>query len=196
MLAQDVGIHAPGSLSKPQERRAHHVLEPGPLARLAARLRPDALDRQLIAGRDPSRSPQLAARAATLTSTSSRQSLADAIERVLELAQARQSRTRVLPPRRATLASASHLRDLAAVLRGGSPVYARGIAIAARLLSDATWPLYMGERRELERCLEEARRTMAGGEPNENHGRPTAIPVGRSYRLQNGAWIHGRRDSA
>src|SRR5947209_7677260 len=64
------------------DRFAARRLDPGWTARLAARLRGSALDRALSAGADPAASPQLAARAARLTSASMRCQVARGLERI------------------------------------------------------------------------------------------------------------------
>jgi hypothetical protein len=60
------------------------------------------------------------------------------------------------------VANASALRELAAVLRGTAPLYAGGIAMANRLLTDATGAAYVGDGEALARGLREAREAMYG----------------------------------
>jgi hypothetical protein len=74
-----------------------HLFRPAPSARLVARVRAAALDRALLAGADPARSSQLAARAHALTSPRSRAAAADGLERWLSSADGATSRRRVLP---------------------------------------------------------------------------------------------------
>ncbi len=144
-------------------RVARRPFKPPRLARLAARVRPGALDRALIAGCDPARSCQLATRAATLTSKRHRSMIADGLERMLQAAQrSPSSRIRVRPRREAVLANAVELRELAAEVRGTAPLYARGIAIVAELLSDGTGPAYLGDGDTLARRLHEARAALCG----------------------------------
>ena len=130
------------------------------LARLAARLAPGALDRALVAGSDPARSPRLAARAALLTAPATRAALADAIDSLLSRARGPRP---MLADRASVLASAEQLTALAGTLRGPAPLYARGVAIVSELLADGTGPLYRaGARAATGRTLEDARRALAG----------------------------------
>lgn len=106
---------------------------------LAMRLRTRSLDDSLIAGADPGASADLAARAATLTSSSMRREVADGLDR---LTHAPAGRITVAPFRRAVAVNATELRALAIRLRGASPVRAPGIAILRRLVTDGTGPAY------------------------------------------------------
>lgn len=145
------------------------ALEPGPLARLAARVRPATLNEALVTGADPACSRQLAARAARLTSRPSRASLADGVEHLLRAAHGPATRRRVVPRREAVLANAAELHELAAVLREAAPVYARGVAIVEQLLIDGMGPAYVGDADALGRRLHEARTAMGGRDRLENN---------------------------
>ena len=123
--------------------RADRALHPSFAARVAARLFAGRLDRQLIGGADPASRPRLAARAALLTSQSTRDELADGLDVVLARAQRPPGRARELPRPATVLANAALLRELASVLRGPAPLYAPGIARVRRLLTDGTGPMYM-----------------------------------------------------
>ncbi len=146
------------------DRVADRMIEPSRFTRLGARIRSHALDRALIAGADPADSPQLAARAGTLTSRANRLLLACGIERLLQSAtQEPPGRTRTVAPKRATVARhADQLRALAALLRGRTPLYARGIAMVGELLTDGTGPAYYGEPDGLTQRLHETRTALAG----------------------------------
>ncbi len=144
------------------DRIAERTIEPSWTSRTMARLRSRALDRALIAGADPADSTQLAARACKLTSRSNRALLAAGIERLLFAAVAPPSRAHLAPQRTAVLAQADQLRRLAALLRGQSPLYARGLAMLGELLTDGTGPVYRGEPDALGWRLEEARWALAG----------------------------------
>lgn len=124
------------------DRDASGVFEAGVLVRLAARLRSRTLDRALIAGADPAATPQLAARAAKLTAKSTRAGTADGLERLARTPSEPHTRPRVLPFRNAIQANASDLYALAALLRGPRPVYAQGVAMLRRLVTDGTGPAY------------------------------------------------------
>jgi hypothetical protein len=161
MLLRDRSITA-ASFVDVYDRVGSRTIEPGRWARVAARVRCHALDRALIAGADPAGSPQLATRAARLTSPPSRASLADGLERLLQAAQEPAGRWRVLPRRAAVLDNAEELRALASVLRGNRPLYARGIAMLDQLLSDGSGPAYVGDRDALACRLRDVRAALAG----------------------------------
>ena len=131
------------------DRFAARRLDPGLTARLAARLKGHALDRALIAGADPAATPQLAARAAMLTSASMRREVARGLDRLALGEREALRRWQVRPFRRTSTANAPELRALAARLRGPGPLYARGIAILARLLTEGTGPAYSDRRGDL-----------------------------------------------
>jgi hypothetical protein len=124
------------------DRRATCVLAPGWLARLGARLRGAALDGALIEGADPAHSPQLAARAAWLTTPGTRAVLARGLDRLLGAPSDASRRRGVLAGAESAGDSAPELRELAGLLRGPAPVYARGVAMLWRLLADGTGPAY------------------------------------------------------
>jgi hypothetical protein len=123
--------------------------EPGFTARLAARARGHALDRALIDGADPSATAQLAARAATLTSMSMRREVARGLDRLARDGREAQARWQLRPFKRAAAANAAELHALATRLRGSGPLYARGIAMLSRLLTEGAGPAYSDRRGEL-----------------------------------------------
>jgi hypothetical protein len=130
-----------GDVANALDCRAERAFAPGLLARLAARLRGHGLDGALIEGADPAESAALAARAAQLTSSAGRAMVADALERWVEASDQRR-RWAVLPNRRAIEANRAELWDVVAALRAPMPVYARGVAMLQRLLSDGAGPAY------------------------------------------------------
>jgi hypothetical protein len=144
------------------DRVANRALEPGRLARLLAHARPGSLDKALIEGCDPAGSPQLAARAATLTDRRSRRAIADGLERLLRSAEGHPRPTGVLRGGGHVLANGPVLRELASALRGSAPLYARGIALVNQLLTDGAGPAYQGDSRRLARRLDEARAAIGG----------------------------------
>lgn len=146
-----------------QALQAERALRPSWTARLAARSFGARLDRALIDGTDPASSPRLAARAALLTTPSTRNELADGLDLILASAQRPPNRRRVLPRHSLVLANAPLLRELAATLRGPAPLYAHGIAMLHRLLSDGTGPMYTSrDGVELERELRKVRARVCG----------------------------------
>jgi hypothetical protein len=103
-----------------------------------------SLDEALADGASPLWTPELALRARQLVSRSSRQQLATSLERLVKEA------TRSVPPRavavprpqREVLGAQLSLFSIAARLRDERPVYARGMALLSRLLSDGSRPAY------------------------------------------------------
>ncbi len=139
------------------------LLCPGPLIRAAAWLRGSKLDRALSEGSDPAGGAQLAARAAQLTAPSMRGRVATGLERIALTAEEPHDRIRVRPAREAALANRSALLELAAQLRGGGPVYARGVARARLVVVDGTGPAYTDRRGEaLARALQLAAAGLGG----------------------------------
>ena len=114
--------------------------------RLTARWRAMRLDSELAAGAAPGERAALAIRAEALGETRIRSVLADGIRRVL--AEARGTRRLFLAQvplhRRAVLAAAEQLEELAARLLAPGPLAARGIAQVRLLLTDGRSPLYFG----------------------------------------------------
>ncbi|MGA2927509.1 MAG: hypothetical protein ABSG43_16240 [Solirubrobacteraceae bacterium] len=144
------------------DQRAACVLRPNAVARVAAWIRQRALDQALIDGADPMSDSQLAARARQLASRSSRRALADGLER-LAGAGSTPSRSPVRPARAAVGANASELLALAALLRGPTPMYARGIALLRTLVTDGTGPAYTDrDGRALAKSLQDARLAIDG----------------------------------
>jgi hypothetical protein len=144
-LARSRAVPA-GRFARSDDRDAAELLDPSWVVRLTARIHGRALDRALIDGADPSATPQMAARAARLTTKSIRVGTADGLERLVRVEREAPALWRVLPCRRATRANAAELLALAAILRGPAPVYARGVAILRGLLTDGTGPAYTDRR--------------------------------------------------
>ena len=112
------------------------------VSRATARLRSRSLDRALIAGVDPSATPQLAAHTARITTRSTRVRLADSLDRLARSDAQPVTRWRVRPFRKAARANATELHALAALLRGRTAVRAQGIAMLRTLVTDGTGPVY------------------------------------------------------
>jgi hypothetical protein len=147
------GFHPDYTLMLERDRSA----EPGRIARASARVRGGSLDRALSAGADPRRSPQLAARAAILTSRRTRDAVAEGLERLVDTAHGPHRRWWAVGQHEPVLANAAELHSLARVLHGAEPVRPRGMAILNRLLVDGTGPAYNGDRATLDRRLSDAR---------------------------------------
>lgn len=126
--------------------RATRLLRPSAVVRIAARLRRHRLDRALTDGADPAASPLIAARAVQLGSPSVRRRIADGLERLVQSADSPRGRVRILPSRAAMHANRLELLEFAGMLRGDRPLYARGIATLALLLTDGTGPAYTDRR--------------------------------------------------
>jgi hypothetical protein len=121
-----------------------------------------ALDRALIAGTDPARSPALTARASLLTSTCFREDLAEGLERLVRNAQQPRRRWWALDHRQAILASSSELHALAMDLHSKRPLYASGLARLNQFLVDGSGPAYHGEANTLARTLRDVRAALDG----------------------------------
>ncbi len=147
------------------DRTAARMLGPGAPTRLLALARGSSLDRALIAGDDPGGSKLLAARATILTSRRTRSCLAGGLERVLEASEGPQRRWWALSPSSPALANTGEIRALAELLRGDRPLYARGLAILNRLLTDGSGPLFRGQPVLLGRLLREAGAYMIDWSP-------------------------------
>jgi hypothetical protein len=139
------------------------LFAPSWFVRLRARWQRLALDQALADGADPASSPLLAARAAQLVRRPARVRLAAALERVALGADAPSGLLRTAPRRGAVAANRARLIELAATLRRGGPLYARGIAILELVLIDGTGPAYTDARGEgLARQLELAGASLGG----------------------------------
>jgi hypothetical protein len=149
------------SFPVPHDRGASGALGSGSVARLLARARAGSLDRALIAGADPTGSRQLAARVARLTAPRTRALIAEGLDRLVQAARGPQRRWWAVGQRHPLLANAEDLHELAALLRGGTPLHARGIAILSEALSDGTGPAYHGDATAVARWLHDARAAMA-----------------------------------
>jgi hypothetical protein len=115
---------------------------------LRARLHAARIDSRLGAGVPTWESPVYAARARQLTSDRTRRTLADGIDRILDLDEhrrgARFATTAIPTHSPAVQESRPTLLLLSARLRCGSPVNARGVALLRSLLCDGAGPLYAG----------------------------------------------------
>ena len=102
-----------------------------------------SLDQELARGDSPLGSPALALRARQLVSPRTRERLAAALERLVECAKRRPEPSEIVwVPHREILEARSELLGLASRLRDARPVYARGVAMVARLIHDGTGPAF------------------------------------------------------
>jgi hypothetical protein len=124
------------------------------LTRVRARLDHSRLDATLAQGADPCNSHALAHRAARLTSQRSRKRLAAWIEDILATAgrapsgkvvvvYSRAFSLAIEPDRDEVAAAGPVLKSVRELLRSSAPVYARGVALLADLLSDGGGPVYL-----------------------------------------------------
>jgi hypothetical protein len=138
----------PGTLCDPSPRYCSRLgaqLDRPPLA-LRARVFASrrSLDDALADGASPLWTPELALRARQLVSRGSRQQLATSLERLVKEAQRSVSpRAVAVPlPRREISEAQTSIFSIATRLRDERPVYARGMALLSRLLSDGSGPMY------------------------------------------------------
>jgi hypothetical protein len=148
MVGHSVQTAHPYRLRTPWLGQVGTVFAPSALTRLRARRRRLELDQALAEGADPASSPLLAARAAQLVGRPSRYRLAAALEHLALTAHAPARLFRVSPRRGAVLANRTELMELAATLRQGGLLYARGIAILELVLIDGSGPAYSDARGE------------------------------------------------
>ena len=137
-----------------------------PAHRLAARLCAGWLDRELAEGTPPEASALLATRAQQLVASRHRGELAGAWEQVVDRAgRVSGGLGAAVPLQRArVLAARRQIGVLARQLRGRRPVDARGVALAAVLLTDGAGPLYDPVSRvDLRLALDSAVRHLGSG---------------------------------
>jgi hypothetical protein len=118
------------------------LFEPSFVVRLRARSGRLGLDRALAAGADPAASPLLAARAAQLVDSDTRQRIAASLERFASTMRLPRGRVRTLPLPGALRRNQDALIELARMLRDGGVLYAQGIAQLELVLCDGTGPAY------------------------------------------------------
>ncbi len=103
------------------------------------------LDARLAEGGEPSESPALSLRARQLLRSGHRLRLADSIDDAISIAEGSGPRVTSTPPlaRRDVRAARAALLDLARSLRECESDSPQGVAIAQRLITDGTGPLYV-----------------------------------------------------
>ncbi len=113
------------------------------LDRILASWQGFSLDARLAAGASPEGDRLLAARATALVELGRRQKLARDWGRLARMARQRPAASIRIPLRRdRIIAAGPEILQLQDSLRAALPVPVRGVAMASRLLSDATGPLY------------------------------------------------------
>lgn len=148
MLGESLPSANAYQLRAPRLPRSPALFAPSRLTRLRARSRRLELDRALADGADPAASPLLAARAAQLVGRANRYRLAAALEHLALTAEAPRRLFRTAPRRGPVQANREALIQLAATLRRGGLLYARGIAILELVLIEGTGPAYTDARGE------------------------------------------------
>jgi len=140
---------------------------PSAALRIRVAVKRDELTRELAEGADPDASPELALRAAQLSSARSRKQLARTLLRTLADAhRPPMTRSRVVIIRRdAVLEAEGELSAMRERLAGSEPVRAEGMAIAEQIITRAeSSPLYnRAERGALGRLLVAATEAMGPG---------------------------------
>ena len=108
-------------------------------------LHANRLDAMLLEGADPAESPELAARARHLTSRSCRQTLAESLEHVLNVAEgrARLAGTAHSVAKHEIVASRAALLGLIKALLDEPTAKPAGVVLTERLLTDGLSPLYV-----------------------------------------------------
>jgi hypothetical protein len=129
--------------------------------------RRDELDERIAHDADPLSDPLLARRAAQLCSRSTRNDLADTLERALREARSTWSLSARLPLRRTAVREcADDVLAVACRLRDPDPIDVAGSAMVARLVFDGTSPLYRDGAISLRYALRSARLAL---DPIETH---------------------------
>jgi hypothetical protein len=128
--------------------------------RMRTRRQRNRLDEQIAGGTETTATAELNLRAAQLRSHGERQRIANAlVEAVGESHRGDPVTVRTKPHRNEVRACADELLSLAARLRDDLPVDVRGVAMAARLVSDRHGPLH-SVNGDLRQAVEDARTTM------------------------------------
>lgn len=123
----------------------------------------ERLDRLLIEGVDPVTVPELTLRAFQLSRRSHRIALAASVDDAVRSAPVRRRRSPSAPPlaRDGIAAAKDELAALSRALREEPVVAARGVALARRLLTDGSGPLYVENGGALRAAAAEARGALA-----------------------------------
>ena len=142
----------------PAHSRPHKPRRPSLALRARVWFKSLELDAALADGDDPTRTPELALRARQLAEPSRRDELAEAIYRVIAIADRHEKEAAIMPltPFRPWQidGNRSLLLELADRLRDNSPHALQGVAMTALMLEDGTGPLFFSNRTAtLERAI-------------------------------------------
>jgi hypothetical protein len=158
--------HAHPDLEPPFERLAQ-LETPSLRLRARVRLRCQTLDMQLAEGVSPLEDAALALRARQLVSRRTRERFAAGLEGLVRHAERPPlPRSVAVPlPRTQILEARTGLLALATCVRADRPLYARGMALLSRLLTDGTGPAYRAQPddRSLPDALRAVARALYGG---------------------------------
>jgi hypothetical protein len=135
----------PGRLpARGHDRVAARVERPALILRARVLATRRSLDEQLADGANPARSAALALRARQLVSPRARRQVASGLERLVREAErpAPLHPAALSLPRREILDLRAALLGIVACLRDTRPVYAQGMALLWRLLTDGAGPAY------------------------------------------------------
>jgi hypothetical protein len=138
-----IGTSAPGpdDVLRPLDALSSELDRPALALRIRVWVHRYGLDEDLARGETPMRSVALALRARQLVARRSRERLATALERLVEVAERPPSPTEMAPlPRRELLDARIGLLRLAGRLGDERPVYARGVAMVSQLVCDGSGP--------------------------------------------------------
>jgi hypothetical protein len=129
--------------------------------RMRTRWQRNRLDEQIAGGAQTTATAELNLRAAQLRSHGERHRIANAlVEAVGEARRGDPVTVKARPHRAEVRASADELLGLAARLRDDLPIDVRGVAMAARLVSDRNGPLRSTSGGNLRAAVESARHAM------------------------------------
>jgi hypothetical protein len=120
--------------------------------RIKTRLHRDTLDEKLAYGASPAATPELLLRSRQLMAPASREHLADKLKRIVRQAEQQwpPAGAEIVPLRHPAIrACAPELASIVRRLHETEGLGVRGVAMAARLVSDGTSPLYTGGRGDL-----------------------------------------------
>ena len=141
------------------------MANPGFWDRIRARVRARTLDERLLAGARPEESRLLMARTSILLDPGNRSDVARALSEMLDSAQhARMNymRAQVVLRDFELVKARSQILDLVQVLEGDTPVSARGVILADRLIRDGGSPMFWPSNDSVPAALSDVRAALDG----------------------------------